>query len=164
MRLALAILVAGCGDNLRAIDASAPAPPPCSAMFSGNFAETLRGAADCPTVADTSLAFSLAAMHLAVPLAIAIDLGPEPSPGEYSSETTQSWSATAYAHDAHGGGGACQYTAGSSSTPQGSFTMTLSAIDAQTAHGTLAITQYVLTSPSTECGNDASNELVSLAF
>ncbi len=59
----------------------------------------------------------------------------------------------------------CQYSAGGSATPMGSFTMTLTAVDAAaaTVHGTLDIIAWVLVFPGTSCGTD-DNETIALAF
>lgn len=63
-----------------------------------------------------------------------------------TSETTHPWSALAIRSVTVPMPGACVFTAGSSSTPAGSFVLHLEAIDvsAATAHGSLALILFVL--------------------
>lgn len=162
-RAILLFAVVGCGDNAAALDAgvTSDASAPCTATFRGNFAETSSGAADCPTVTgDNTLAFSVPSTTLGASLAIAIGLGPSPTTGWYSPETTSQWSAVAFERL---GDGICEYSAGAAATPAGSFGLSLTAIDGSVVHGTLAITQYVLTVPGTDCG-DGDTETVTLDF
>ena len=178
-RRAIASLVAcaGCGDNLgvsvdgpTALERPIDARPPCSAAFTGNFTETSSSGGDCPTVTagsgsavgDTALGFVVLSTTLGSPFTIAIDLGPMPSAGAYSSETVTSWSAHAALNI---GGVDCLYSAGDGSVPPGSFALSLTAIDlgAATAHGTLDVVQYVLTPPFTNCGT-GTTETIALSF
>jgi hypothetical protein len=167
MRLALLVtaLAACSSDHAAAIDAAmtVDAPPSCSATFEGNFAATSTDAADCAALDAGTLAFSIVQAPLAVPLTIAIDLGSAAIPGDYSSETINDWTVAAYEKDQAGGGGACQYSAGGSATPTGSFTLELTAIDGTTAHGILTVIAYVLVFPGTSCGTD-NNETVTVTF
>ena len=153
--LALALACAACGDNL-----APPAPDAatgCTAAFAGNFAETSTATANCPTLAATgTLAFALASAVIGATFAISIDLGPATAPGTYTSATVEDWSATA-THRI--GDGACEYSAGGSAVPTGSFALTLDA----GPHGTLMVTQYVLTVPGTDCG-DPDTERITVTF
>ena len=144
----LAALAAACGDNLAApADATAAT---CTATFTGNFDETSASAADCPTIqpgglvaADVALDVEIAIATIGTSIGITIDLGPDPTPGTYSSETTTQWSALAVGRVATG---ACIYSAGGTSVPAGNFTLALDGIDADRSagHGTLDVLQYVL--------------------
>ncbi|HEY3807061.1 MAG TPA: hypothetical protein VGL61_30875 [Kofleriaceae bacterium] len=159
---------AACGDNIAetALDAppakDAPAPA-CTAIFGGNLVDSASGSANCPSLDGAGIVFSLAEPQLAVPVAIAIDVGPSPAAGDYSSETVPDWSVYSYELDMNGGGGTCLYSAGGSATPTGSFTMTLTAADATAVHGTLSIIAWVLVFPGTSCGT-VDNETIALSF
>ena len=172
MRAALiAALLAACGNDHAApvVDAPAPADAPlqvtCRARFHGNLADDSTGSGDCATLGSDGLAFSIAEPALAIPLAVAIGVGADPAVGLYSSETVQDWSVDSYERDTAGGGGACLYSAGGSATPPGSFTMTLTAVDAAAgvAHGSLSIAAWVLVFPGTHCGTD-DMESIELTF
>ncbi|HTR55407.1 MAG TPA: hypothetical protein VMJ10_32230 [Kofleriaceae bacterium] len=167
--IALAALAvpAGCGGSHAAPPDVAPdALPACTATFSGNFAE-VDAAPTCASLvvdahADASLELALPVAALDARLVISIALGTAPAPGEISSDTVALWSAVA---TEHAGSGTCRYSAGAAAVPPGSFELALTAIDiaASTAHGTLALTQYVLTAPGSDCGQ-SDTEQVSLAF
>jgi hypothetical protein len=151
------IVVAACGSHAAAPPDAPPAdaaPIPCTATFSGNFAESSTGPANCPT---GMLTFSIPTHALGAPLDVKIELA-SPTAGAYSSETVATWSARAVQLI---GNGICLYSAGNAVVPQGSFTLELDSVDP--AHGTLAITQYVLVYPETDCG-DADTELVRIVF
>ena len=153
----LAIFLAACGSSPAAPPDAAPpdaAPIPCTATFSGNFDESSTGPANCAT---GMLTFSVPTHALGAPLDVKIDL-PSPTAGSYSSETVATWSARAVQLI---GNGICLYSAGNAVVPQGSFTLELDSVDPP--HGTLAITQYVLVYPETDCG-DADTEMVRIAF
>src|SRR5262249_60945627 len=130
------------------------APLPSPATFSAIFAESSTAPANCPT---GMLAFSIPTHALAASLDVMIEL-PSPTAGPYSSETVATWSARAVQLI---GNGICLYSAGNAVVPQGSFTLELDSVDP--AHGTLAITQYVLVYPATDCG-DADTEMVRITF
>ena len=88
---------AACGDNIAetALDAPPSNDAPalaCTAMFGGNLVDSASGSANCPTFDGAGIVFSLAEPQLAVPLAIAIDVGPTPAAGDSSSETVPDWS------------------------------------------------------------------------
>jgi hypothetical protein len=156
MRALIAIALVGCGDDLVPRDAAGDAAVTCSAQLTGNIVDMSASIVDCPTVATdptgaTTLQFTVHAMRLEVPLAIAIDLGAL-APGDYSSETVQDWSASAYATDVVGSSGVCQLRAGHDAVPQGSFALTLTSADASGVHGSLALELYVLAFPDSYCG------------
>jgi hypothetical protein len=79
-------------------------------------------------------------------LQVSIDLGASPAPGTYSSETSAHWSASGLT------AANCAYSAGNQAVPTGSFTLTLTSVDASGAHGNLVLTTYVLAPPATDCG------------
>jgi len=159
--------LAGCGGSHAAPPDVAPdAAPACTATFSGNFAE-VDAAATCASIVvdaqhDASLELALPVAALDAKLVVSIALGTAPAPGQISSDTVALWSAVATEHV---GSGSCRYSAGASAVPPGSFALALAAIDvaAGTAHGTLALTLYVLTAPGTDCG-PSDTEQVTLAF
>ena len=91
---------------------------------------------------------------------VSIDLGPTPTAGELSSETLASWHAVGAKSIADG---ACVYSAGDLVTPHGSFTLTLTAVDAPAAHGTLEIVTYLHAVDSTSCGA-SDTETLDLVF
>ncbi len=162
------LVLAACGDNAHAPIDAAPLPA-CTAVFDGNFRETV-SAATCASVmpgdgdADDHAVLRLAipAATLATQLAIQIDLGIAAGPGRYSSATTSAWGARAIQPI---GDGMCVYSAGATAVPAGSFTASMTAVDlaAATAHGTASVTLYVLESPGTDCG-DLDTETVAVTF
>ncbi len=171
------IALAACGgDNNNHADAgSCPDAGPacgsaCPVTFTGNLDTSSISAANCAQVApgsgsasaDSVLGFQLAGSGLDAPLAVSIDLGPSPSAGTYSSETSVSWSALGSRSAATG---ECIYSAGALGVPTGSFGMTLAAIEpsAGTAHGELRIVQYVQAQESVDCGS-GDNEIVDVQF
>ncbi len=161
MRLAILLLscAAGCGDN-------AAASSPCTATFAGGFTDTVRGPAACASLAaqagsaDQLLDFAIDSRVLGAQVIVSIDLGAAPATGEYSSETIGTWHAVEARSILDG---ACFYTAGDAITPQGSFMLTLDALDAATAHGVLDIVQYVHAVDGTDCG-PSDTETIDVAF
>jgi len=159
-------LVACSSQHAAAPDAAPDAAPACTATFAGNFAEVDTAPACASVVVDAlhdaSLELALPVAALDAKLVVAIALGTSPAPGEWSSDTDALWSAVATEHS---GSGACRYSAGAAAVPPGHFDLVLTAVDiaAGTAHGTLALTQYVLTAPGTDCG-PSDTEQVTLAF
>ena len=172
------IALAACGgDNNHSADAGsscADAGPACGSAcpvtFTGNLDASSSSPANCAQVgpgsgsasADSVLGFQLAGSGLDAPLAVSIDIGPSPSPGTYSSETSANWSALGSRSAAMG---ECIYSAGALGVPTGSFTMTLAAIDpvGGTAHGELRIVQYVQAQETVDCGS-GDNEIVDVQF
>jgi hypothetical protein len=170
VRAAIAIVLVACGGNGNSTtptcaDAGPACGSACAVVFTGNFASSSTSAANCAQVGpgsggDTVLAFSLGTDDLDAPLAITIDLGAAPVAGAYSSETSADWSALGL-HQA--AAGACVYSAGADGVPQGSFTLTLTAIDPATAHGELDVIQYVQAQQGVDCGS-GDNEVVDVRF
>ncbi len=147
------VLVAACGGGHTSPDA-APGAQPCAATFTGNFSEQSMLTANCPMIAadpsgDQELKFAIPSPMLGTSLAVALDLGPMPSAGAFSSETIATWSVLAIQKV---GAGDCAFSAGSMAVPTGSFTLQLDAIDATNAHGTLTVLAYVLALLGTDCG------------
>jgi hypothetical protein len=145
------LALAACGDNAQSPPDAAAG---CTAAFAGNFAESSTSAANCAAVDSTdptnvTLGFSIASATLATAFAISIDLGTLPAAGPYNSDTVTGWNALALARV---GNGACEYSAGATAIPQGRFTLALDAIDGTGAHGSLALEQWVLTVPGSQCG------------
>lgn len=169
--LTACLLVAACGDN------RAPAPPDaaaCAAVWQGNIDERDASSAQCPMVlagageseGHVVLTFEAPSAALGTVLGIQLDLGAAPAPGAYTSETTRPW--TALAIQSVADAGACVFTAGSNSTPAGSFVLDLDAIDAETAHGSLALILFVLPQTTeqgmqSDCG-PGTTEHVELTF
>jgi hypothetical protein len=162
--LAFAAALAACGDNVALPDAAIA--PACAARFTGNFSESSSSDTPCASLApkesDWSLSFGVPVEALDSTLAISIDLGAAPAIGTRSSADTAAWNARAV-HVI--GDSACIYAAGATAIPSGSFTLALDTIDlgARRAHGSLALTLYVLTEPGVACG-DPDTEALELAF
>ncbi len=156
--LGLVGVLTACGDNTAHTDALTAGG--CTATFAGNFAETSTAPENCPSIGATSVTFMVPVQALATTLAISIDLGGPPTPGTYSSQSSGAWQATATQNL---GGRFCYYTAGSATGPHGSFMLTIDAVDGTTAHGELAILQYVLAGLNAKCGT-AENETITLTF
>jgi hypothetical protein len=158
MKWLVCVACAACGDNLapaRPVVDAPPAPTGCTATFAGNFSETSTARANCPTFDATTLGFALASMVFGATDTVTLALGTD-EPGDYSSDSVASWSATATERV---GDGACELSAGSQLTPMGSFALTLT----MGLHGTLTLTQYVLTVPGTNCGFP-DTESITVAF
>jgi len=175
----LALAACGSGGNGTADAPSCPDAGPactsaCVAVLSGNFAWSGESPGNCAQVGpgsgsaanDSVLAFSIASPWLDAPLAISIDLGAQPGPGTYSSETSTNWSALA-SRLAPGVGsdvqGECIYSAGAQAVPTGSFAMTLSWIEGTAAHGELRVQQYVQAQAQVDCGA-GDNETIDVQF
>ena len=172
--LLLALLAACSSDNKAAVDAAAvvadAGPIVCSATFAGNFDETSSGMSDCATVVpgtgdastDQVLTLMPPSTMLATSFAITVDLGPTPSADTFSSETITTWNSLAIKTI---GAGGCAYSAGNTSVPTGSFTLTIDSIDpaSATAHGSLSIIAYVQALLNTDCGA-GDNETISITF
>jgi hypothetical protein len=157
LRLGLLALTA-CGDNAQP-RADAPSAIACSATFTGNYSEQSSGPSDCATLSgDGSLVLHIPVATLSATLDVSIALGASPTPGRMTSETVSAWSASVQAR--------CTYGAGSSVVPPGNFELTLDALDpaASSAHGTLAITQYLLQFPGIPYCGPYDTELVTLTF
>jgi hypothetical protein len=167
VRLALlAIVIAlayACGHDGSSNDA---AGEPCTAIFGGGFTETDNTASVCPTLgsatgsSDLLLDFTIDSRVLGAQMLVSIDLGPTPTTGEFSSETITSWHAVGARSIGNGG---CVYSAGDQVVPTGSFTLTLTAIEATTAHGSAAFEEYVHALDGTNCG-PADVETLMLGF
>jgi hypothetical protein len=90
-----------------------------------------------------------------------LDLGPSPATGQISSETVQGqWSVVGISAET-----GCEFSAGDQSVPTGNFTLTLSAVSASVAHGSLHAEQYVQAppTPTVDCGPD-DTETVNVTF
>ena len=164
MRRLVWLAVAGCGGGSAAVDAPIDASTRCTATFTGNFAETsasdgcaMTGSGDG---GDVTLLLKVPSTTLGTALDGVFDLGPQPTPGHYSSRTVTSWRMRAAQHI---GDGTCLYAAGSQQVPQGSFDLMVTEIDDAGIHGTLELTQYILGFPLTDCGDNA-NEYLTLAL
>jgi hypothetical protein len=162
--LLVAIAFAACGDNRAPLDDAMLGP--CSALFSGSYRETIASAGACATLSsaagssDVLLGFALDSQVLGAQVMISFDLGPAPTVGSYSSETVASWVAVGAQSI---GNGACVYSAGDQVVPTGSFTLTLTALSAKTAHGNATVAEYVHADDGTNCG-PADTELIQLVF
>jgi len=153
------VLVLACGCSVepaRTPDAAPVAPDAfvaCTATFSGNFAEVATTATACAS-AGAQLAISVPSQSLIAPLAVTLAIAP--GPGDFSSETTATWSATGtrlIGHDT------CVLDAGDRVVPHGSFTLHLTSAD----HGTLVLDQPVRATMFSTCG-DTLSEHVEVAF
>lgn len=152
------VLVCGCSsDPARAPDATPVAPDAffaCTATFSGNFSEVATTDTACATATDAQLVVTLPSQNLVAPLAITLAIAT--GPGDFSSETTATWSAIATRMIGHD---TCVLDAGDQVVPHGSFTLHLTAAD----HGTLALDQPVRATIFSACG-DTLGEHVEVAF
>ncbi len=142
---------------------------PCHADLSGNFSASSDSSADCASLMQSMapaggwvLGFSVPMGATTGTLQAAINLGPAPTTGSFSSETATSWSLTiANAAD-------CLYSAGDEAVPTGSFTLNLSSLSGidggnATAHGDLQSVLLVHAPAGVDCGkNDVEN--VSISF
>ncbi|HXJ20484.1 MAG TPA: hypothetical protein VMT03_09635 [Polyangia bacterium] len=151
--LLLSLPVAGCSGS--------PSDAGCVLDYFGNTADSERPArcatltaagGDAGAAAGWQLTISNQPSSAASKLALlaAIDLGPAPGAGTYSSETVGTWSITALSTAASN----CAFGAGASSVPTGSFTLQLASVDLATAavHGTLEAQMTVHAPPGTDCG------------
>lgn len=163
----LLIALAACGDNLVPLDGGVPViSGPCTATFGGNFSESSTAEKCAAVVVDGSgeatLALTIPTTTLAPSLMVNLGLGETPSPGSYSSDGIEAWSARGVQAI---GNGACLYTAGTAAVPPGSFSLHLDQLDATagSAGGSLELTMYVLPFPGTDCGA-GDTEHLSLQF
>ena len=160
MRLAILAAATTCActvDPVRAPDAAPVAPDAfvaCTATFTGNFAEVATTATACATATDAQLALTIPATHLVAPLAVSLAIAP--APGEFSAETTATWSANATRMIDHD---TCVLDAGDQVVPHGSFTLHLTSAD----HGTLVLDQPVRATMFSACGTTLA-EHVEVAF
>ena len=150
----LLLVLAACGDNTVVPDA---APIACSATFSGDFSDHV-AMPSCAMLTGSTFALTVPAAMLTTPLTVSIDLGASPSPGAYSPGNVGAWDARGVTTIAQQG--ACVYAAGNTVVPTGSFMLVLDTLD---PHGSLALTQYVLGFPSTDCGTN-DTEHVAISF
>ena len=153
------VFVTACGSA----DVTPDALTSCSVELTGNVVETTSSMASCPTLAagagatagDTLLKLAVMSPALGTTLTIEIDLGRQPTPGSYSSQTTALWNAAAVKPVVPDG--ACVFIAGNNVTPMGDFLLELTSIDALATHGTLVLTMAVLPRTAddgtpTDCG------------
>jgi hypothetical protein len=161
MRRAL-VLLAACGRS--------PAPAECRVELAGNVVESSASPTLCPklvagagaTQGDRLLTFAVPSRALGTNLSITIDLGARPTPGIYTAGTTAFWSAAAAKPVPPAG--ACMFLAGNNATPTGTFALELTTLDAATAHGTLALTLFILPRISdagvpTDCGRSTTEDV-----
>ena len=138
------------------------APQTCTAQFSGNITDSATLPAGCGVLnpkpdagaeGEYVLSFQASSKQIAA-IQIVIALGSSPAPGTVSPETANEWSAVALSN----GSSNCGFSAGNDAVPTGSFTLTLSSVNAAegdgngTAHGTLDLTMYVHAPPGVDCG------------
>ena len=117
--------------------------------------------ASCAALSPTNtLAFHVPSTLPAADFALVFELGNAPTAGDYSSETIASWYAMATETQ---GTSQCFFVAGPTAVPPGSFTMTLDAIDATSAHGHANIQISVLPGVETDCG-PSNVEVLDLRF
>ncbi|HEY6040337.1 MAG TPA: hypothetical protein VIV58_38900 [Kofleriaceae bacterium] len=178
MKWLVLAMLAACGDNQVPVAADAaphtdgtPAAT-CSVTMTGNVVESSQEDALCPrllpaaTMGHTMIRFVVASRVMATKIGINIDLGAQPTTGEYSSETATIWSALAI-ETTPVVDGACIFTAGAMSVPAGSFELRVDAIDlvAATAHGELSLLMFVLPRTTeqgvqTDCGAGTTESVV----
>lgn len=160
----LLLLLAACGGSSGTPDAAPDASTRCTAVFVGNFNETSTsdGCAVAGTAenGDVQLTLTVPSQTLSGPMVGTFDLGTAATPGAYSSRTVAFWRMRAAQRI---GEGSCLYAAGTLQVPQGSFDLQLTSLDAETMHGTLDLTEFILGFPSTDCG-DTDTEHLSLTF
>ena len=151
MRRAI-LLLGACGGGSAAPDGGPrDAPAACTATWSGNFAETAT-AEPCATIAGTTLTVEVPSTTLGSAMPATIELGAAAA-GTYSSSTVASWSASATRQVVNN---TCIYQAGSTFTPPGVFTLTLSDT---TPHGMLVVDQAVLAAAFSICGDPLTEHL-----
>ncbi len=155
----LVLALAGCSSP-------APADRACKLALSGNVAETSDLGKDCATLkASSGGGYSLqvqASTDEIQTLTFRFDLGSAPAAGAYSPASVAGWSAAALRSSKS----ACILSAGSTSVPQGYFTLDLESVEARAggvAHGSLDLTMNVHAPPATDCG-PGDTEQVTLQF
>lgn len=148
-RALLVLLVSACGGG----------SPECTAIFSGNFSDFVSAKAACPQFSESTLRFELTAVAAQSRLAVALDLGPNPTPGTFTSQSTVGdWSATSTREPG------CVYAGGAKAVPAGRYTLVLDSIDAKTGpHGSLMLLQAVHALDGIDCGR-GDQERVQLEF
>ena len=154
MRIAsLFAVLAACGGDSAPCAEGTVCNGACAVTFTGNFDETSRAAASCPHVVadpgsgDQLFVVGIYSPKLRAQLAISIDLGAAPRAGMYTPETSGAWHAAVAANAADSD---CEYSAGSTAVPTGTFTLSLDAV--APLHGTLQILQFVQAAAGTPCG------------
>ena len=157
MKALVLVVACGCsGEPARTPDALAVAPDAfvaCTAEFSGNFAEVATTATACAS-SGAQLVISVPSESLTAPLMVTLAIAP--SPGDFSSETTATWSAIGTRMVGHD---TCVLDAGDQVVPHGSFTLHLASAD----HGALVLDQPVRATLFSTCG-DTLSEHVEVAF
>jgi hypothetical protein len=147
---ALLAFAVGCSSNSPAqIDAAVivDAPAACTAIFSGNFVETVTSDTPCALFGDDAMFHvTVTTTSLVDPYSIALDV--PALVGDASSQTTATWSSMAMRMLAHDG---CILAAGNQVVPHGDFTLHLDS--ATPAHGTLAVDQPVHATEFSNCGS-----------
>ena len=155
MRVASVIALICCGGGHSSSDDAAPtdAFAACTAVWTGNFAETVTTTTPCGAMSGTTLAIQAPTTRLAMPLPISIEL-PAAIAGTYTSDTIASWSAIESMTVV---GDTCIFEAGSALAPHGDFTLTLA--DATAPHGSLALDLAVLAEEFSVCGSPLTESL-----
>ena len=158
MKALVLVVACGCGAEPARMPPDAAAVPPdafvaCTATFSGNFAELATTATACAS-AGTQLVIDVPAQGLIAPLMVTLAI--VPNPGDFSSETTATWSAIGTRMVGHD---TCVLDAGDQVVPHGSFTLHLATAD----HGTLVLDQPVRATLFSTCG-ETLYEHVEVAF
>jgi hypothetical protein len=167
--------LAGCGGNPAIPQVDAPCGDgacvaPCTAVLTGNVDETVVSQNSCPMLlpgsgnseGHTMIDFIVPSQALATDLAVRIDLGPLPTLGTYTAETTAIWSSLAI--QPKSARGTCIFNAGNLAVPEGRFSLDLDSLTASTGHGALAVTMFVLPytdemGTQTDCGPVATEDL-----
>jgi hypothetical protein len=145
-RLAIVVACSCGGEPAHPPDAAPPADAfvACTAVFTGNFAETSTTPGACAFFSDY-LAFELPSTTLAAPLAVTVAI--PALPGDYASQTGTAWSASATRIVAHA---TCVLEAGDQVVPHGTFALHLEGT--APPHGTLVLDQPVRAPASADCG------------
>jgi hypothetical protein len=141
--------------------------PACRLEVAGDTIETDSIISDCaqvgPAAADGGTTGDLLTLGGSTPAlaqwSVSVPLGAAPSPGTFTSDTLENWSATAVVR----GDSTCIYSAGAASVPNGNLTVTLSSVSGEIAHGTLKAVLYVHAPVYTDCGPD-DVEQIALSF
>src|SRR5262245_11876039 len=128
MRRALVLLaLCACGDDHGApMDAAGDGATGCTARFTGNFTETSLAPSNCPTPSP-ALELQLASATVGSPIAVSI--AAPGAIGHYSSEVIGDWHVLGVRRIGDGG---CEYNAGATAIPAGSFTLDVTAVDGAT--------------------------------
>jgi hypothetical protein len=120
-----ALVFGGCADKTHGSSSNVA---PCSVQFSGNTSSSVSvpscgtlSVAEDAGVPDYSLNFQIQTPQLPS-FDIAIDLGPAPTPGVFSSETASNWSVMGSSATS------CAFLAGTAAARMGSFTLTITSL------------------------------------